>query len=91
MTSPNQPARLCRRAFLRNLAFTAAGLGVTVSGHSVAAADRRATQKAVDYRDKAQGLSTCDSCKYFQPPSACSIVEGTIAAAGWCSKYAKKS
>jgi hypothetical protein len=62
-----------------------------MSGNPAAAAEAKATQKAVEYRDQATGSAQCDNCKYFKPPSSCYVVEGTIAPTGWCDMYAKKS
>ena len=86
-------AELSRRSILQNLAFTAGGaamLGTTVSGSHVAAAQTKATQKAVGYQDTPKGAQRCDNCAQFEPPSSCKTVEGNIAPAGWCKVYVKK-
>jgi hypothetical protein len=88
-------AELSRRSILRNLAFTTAGgaalLGTTLSGNRVAAAQTKATQKAVGYQDTPKGAQRCDNCKQFEPPSSCKVVEGNnIEPAGWCKVYVKK-
>lgn len=80
---------LDRRSLLRGLA-CAAALPLFAGGKAMAEI-RKLTQAQASYREQAQGLSLCGDCKYFQPPSACAIVEGTISASGWCSKYAKSS
>ena len=86
-------AELSRRSILRNLAYTVGGaamLGTTVSGHRVAAAQTKMTQKAVGYQDTPKGKQRCDNCAQFEPPSSCKIVQGNIAPAGWCKVYVKK-
>jgi hypothetical protein len=86
-------AELSRRSILRNLAFTASGaamLGTTASGNRLAAAQTKATQKAVGYQDTPKGAQRCDNCAQFEPPSSCKTVEGQIAPAGWCKVYVKK-
>lgn len=90
-TSKIRPAVFCRRSILRSLLFTVFGVvtfRLTTENRAIAA-ETKATQQAVDYRDKAEGASHCDNCKYFKPPSSCYIVEGSIAPTGWCSKYAR--
>jgi hypothetical protein len=88
-----QWAKLSRRSILRNLAFTAGGvamLATTVSGSRVASAQTKVTQKEVDYQDTPKGAQRCDNCTQFEPPSSCKLVQGNIAAAGWCKIYVKK-
>src|SRR5580704_9598099 len=84
---------LSRRSILRNLAFTAGGaamLRTTMSGNRVAAAQTKATQKAVGYQDTPKDAQRCDNCSQFEPPSSCKVVEGKIEPAGWCKVYVKK-
>ena len=68
----------------------AAMLGATVSASREAAAQTKATQKAVGYQDTPHGAQRCDNCLQFEPPSSCKTVDGKIAPAGWCKIYVKK-
>ncbi len=91
-TSQIRAAAFCRRSFLHGLVLVASGLatlGVMTPANRLAAAECKATQQSVDYREAAKGASVCSNCKYFQAPSSCYIVEGTIAPGGWCNKYAR--
>jgi High potential iron-sulfur protein len=86
-------AELSRRSMLRNLALSAGGaamLGTAVSKSRDAAAQTKATQKAVAYQGTPHGAQRCDNCLQFQPPSSCKTVEGKIAPEGWCKIYVKK-
>jgi hypothetical protein len=88
-----QPVELSRRTILRNFAFTAAAgvatLSATAIGTRQAAAQSKASQKAVGYQDTPKGAQQCDNCRQFAAPTSCKVVEGTIAAAGWCKMYVK--
>ena len=92
MNKTSEP-ELCRRSILRGLVLAAFGtvtIAMTNGGNRAAAAEGKATQKAVEYHEKAEGSANCSNCKYFKPPTACNIVEGDIAPTGWCNKYDKK-
>jgi len=88
-----RPAELSRRKILRNFAFTTAAgiavLGTATVGARQAAAQSKASQKAVGYQDTPKGAQQCDNCRQFAAPTSCKVVEGTIAAAGWCKMYVK--
>jgi hypothetical protein len=86
-------ARLSRRALLCDVTLAAGGaaiLGSTAIANRADAADTKAAQKLVAYQDAPKGPQRCDNCTYFEPPSSCKVVEGTISPAGWCQLYAKK-
>jgi hypothetical protein len=89
-----RPAEPSRRSILRNLAFTAGGtamLGTVMSGNRVAEAQQtKVAQTVVGYQDTPHDGQRCDNCLQFEPPSSCKVVEGKIAAAGWCKVYVKK-
>ena len=81
-----------RRSILRNFAFTAGGaamLGAIMSGNRVAAAQTKMTPAAVGYQGAPKGTQRCDNCTQFEPPASCKVVEGNIAASGWCKIYVK--
>jgi hypothetical protein len=87
-------AAFSRRLVLRSFARTAAGvtavLGTTWIGAPKAAAQTKASQKAVGYEDMPKGPQQCDGCSLFIAPASCKVVEGTIAPAGWCRMFVKK-
>jgi anaerobic selenocysteine-containing dehydrogenase len=80
-----------RRDFLR----VAAVGGGAVLGASLiaapAAASTKMPQKAVSYQATPKGKARCDNCSLWQPQSSCKLVDGTIAASGWCVLYKAKS
>jgi secreted PhoX family phosphatase len=84
---------LSRRSMLRSLALTAGGAAIfatTMTGTREAAAQAKASQKAVGYQETPHGTQRCDNCKQFIAPSSCKVVEGNINPAGWCKVYIKK-
>jgi hypothetical protein len=86
-------AERSRRSMLQNLALIASGaavLSATASGHRATAAQTKVAQKLVAYQDTPKGALRCDNCSKFEAPSSCQVVEGSIAAAGWCKVYTKK-
>jgi hypothetical protein len=82
-----------RRSLLRSFALTAGGAGMVgtgVGGSRAAAAQTKMTQLLVAYQTTPKGDQRCDNCTQFLPPASCKLVEGTIAASGWCKIYEKK-
>jgi len=61
-----------------------------VIGTSTSALAAKVSQLVVKYQDTPKGEQRCENCLHFEPPSTCKIVEGTVAAQGWCMVYAKK-
>src|ERR1700674_3955623 len=91
--SETRSAPLSRRAMLRKCALSAGGaamLGAAASASRDAAAQTKATQKAVGYQDTPHGAQRCDNCLQFQPPSSCKTVDGKVDPGGWCKVYVKK-
>jgi len=78
--------RPTRRAILQG-ALVATIVGVAADG---AAAQGKAKQSLVQYQEKPKGNQECDNCVQWAPPDSCKIVEGKIAAKGWCALYAPK-
>ena len=78
-----------RRCVLKSAAATAAGL-VVLGAAAERAFAAKASQKAVAYQTTPHGPQQCDNCLQFQAPSSCKVVEGDVAAAGWCRVYVKK-
>ena len=86
----NDSKLVSRRRFL---GVAAVGGGAMIAngliGSSAAAAGKM-PQKAVNYQSTPKGKQRCDNCSLWQPPSACKLVQGPIAAAGWCILYKPK-
>jgi hypothetical protein len=81
---------LSRRTLLHHtfaLASTAGAFALS----RVARAQTKAAQKVVAYQSTPKEGHSCATCQYFEPPSACKVVEGAISPAGWCSLRAQKS
>lgn len=90
-----------RRALLRRLVATAAGVAVGLpllgrSSPARAATAGTASKSALQYQDKPQGNSACANCANFltgesaDAPGRCTIVAGDISPQGWCLAYAAK-
>ena len=79
---------LSRRGFLRNAALIA-GAGVAIGGlvATPATAGAKFSQKMAQYQPTPKGAQTCANCVQFQPAAACKVVDGTVAASGWCMLY----
>jgi hypothetical protein len=91
MTDPLQTrsARLSRRTtLLRSAAYAA---GAVVSLLSVREAAAKMAQTAVAYQTTPKGDQQCSNCSLFQPPSTCTLVDGTITPSGWCKFWVKKA
>jgi hypothetical protein len=84
---------LTRRGLFRDVALIA-GAGALLGGGlaaTSAAADTKFSQKMAHYQGTPKGAARCSNCSQFQPASACKVVAGVIAPAGWCTLYALKS
>lgn len=82
-----------RRFMLLDLAAIAGGaaiLGITVSRRRLAVARAKMMPEVVGYQDKPKDAERCDNCLQFEGPASCKIVEGNIAASGWCKVYVQK-
>ena len=82
---------LSRRNFLRGAAI-AGGSALalsTVLAATPAAAGMKLSQRAAGYQGNPKGAQSCATCKQFASPDACKIVDGKVAAAGWCSLWSK--
>jgi hypothetical protein len=87
--SQSHRERISRRGVLTG---TALALGAVASG--VAATPVRAQQKVsqadAKYQAQPKDGQQCDGCVQFQAPNACKIVDGNVAATGWCQLFAAK-
>lgn len=86
------PGALSRRGLLKASAYAAgaaAVLGMAATGAE--AQVKKAAQKDAGYQDSPNAGKSCSTCRQFQAPSSCSVVEGTISGNGYCRLYAKKA
>ena len=54
-------------------------------------AQAKIAQTAVHYQTTPKDGKQCDSCNFFMAPNGCKLVDGEIAATGWCALWAKKA
>lgn len=78
-----------RRAVLTAAAALTFGVAAGCMVSERATAQVKVTQDEALYQDHPRGDQSCGVCYYFQPPSACRIVPGTISPRGWCTLFAK--
>lgn len=88
--NPSFSPRVTRRDFLFA---TAVGSGALIGASLVgtpAYASNKIAQKAVSYQPTPKGGQRCDNCALWQGSSSCKLVDGSIAASGWCTLYKTK-
>ena len=79
-----------RRHFLQAAAVGGAAAIASTLVSAPASAANKVPQKAVNYQTTPKGGQRCDNCALWQAPASCKLVDGSIAAAGWCTLYKKK-
>jgi high potential iron-sulfur protein len=71
------------------------GVGCAVGAAAALLPIRQAAAKmaqtAVGYQVTPKGDQQCSNCSLFQPPSACTLIDGTISPSGWCKFWVKKA
>jgi hypothetical protein len=73
----------------RTVLFAAGGaapLLMLMSGEAQA----KLAQAAVKYQADPKDGHQCDGCNFFIAPNGCKMVDGDIAATGWCALWVKK-
>jgi hypothetical protein len=81
--------RLSRRGLFRQAAAMIGGIAAVLATGSQAIA--KMAQKAAGYQLTPKGDQSCATCALFKAPASCTLVDGDIAAAGWCRFFAKKT
>ena len=81
--------QVSRRTFLRAGAATGGGV-VLGLGSATQAAASKVAKETVNYQNGPKGQAHCGNCAYFQAPSSCQFVNGSIIPAGWCMLYKAK-
>jgi hypothetical protein len=81
--------RISRRLMLTG---TALAIGAVASAAAVtcASAQQKVSQADAKYQATPKDGQQCDGCVQFQAPNACKLVDGNIAATGWCTLFAAK-
>jgi hypothetical protein len=82
--------RLRPRPARRDLLAAALALGAGAARRLAAAEAppvHKHTQQEAEYRDTSADIRSCAMCTSFQPPAACRLVEGDIAATGLCKFF----
>ena len=87
---PHLSALISRRGVLGHGAFLAGGAAVAGGILVATSATAKISQKGVSYQATPKGAARCDKCKFWKPPAACTLVDGVISPAGWCTLYATK-
>ena len=82
-------AKVSRRLVLLQGAGCAAGVATILVTNANSAKAAKLPPTAVSYRATPNGDKQCSNCKLFEPPNACSKVDGEISPQGWCSIYQK--
>ena len=80
-------SKISRRTIVQGVAVAGA---LPVLALSVQPAFAKASQASVAYQATPKGANSCANCNLFQPPSACKLVDGTVAPEGWCKIWVKK-
>jgi len=87
--SQTRSGGLSRRTTLLRSAACAAGAVASLLPVREAAA--KMAQTAVGYQATPKGDQQCGTCSLFQPPGACTLVDGAISPTGWCKFWVKKA
>ena len=87
----DEQAKLSRRSMLRCAALLAGGTLAAGVIQVKPAYAQKAGKEAVKYQESPNNGQKCGDCNFFQAPSSCSVVDGTISPNGWCSLFSKKS
>jgi hypothetical protein len=81
---------ISRRVLFRRAAMTGTGAAMVLAG-AVSPAQAKMTQEEAGYQQMPKGDQSCSNCSLFNPPSSCSLVDGSINPQGWCRYHQNKS
>lgn len=88
MSSVNVDLMVSRRRMLGSAAMAAIGaMALPAAGPGSSAA--KSAKKSVEYQGHPKAGHSCNTCKNFQPPQSCKVVEGPVESSGWCDKYTR--
>jgi hypothetical protein len=80
-----------RRDVLKVGAYALGAFGAMGLAGAQAQVAKKTQQKSVMYQATPKDGKQCSGCQHFQAPSGCRIVEGEVAANGYCILFAKKA
>ncbi len=80
----------CQKRVSRRTVLLAAAAAPAL-GLMTTAAQAKMAQAAVKYQATPKDGKQCDGCNFFVAPNGCKMVDGDIAATGWCSLWNKKA
>ena len=75
--------------FSRRFVLSGAGTLAVLGLRLTAAQAAKVSQSTVSYQSSPKGDQHCATCKQFEPPSACRLIDGKINPQGWCKLWAK--
>lgn len=96
-SSKSRPVEISRRQLLRSATIVTSGAAIlaidvaALRAKAEQAEPGKLTQAVASYQTSPKNGQRCVECAYFQSPSSCGLVSGTISRAGWCKFYLKKS
>jgi len=76
-------------SFSRRFLLSGAGTIVVLGLKRTPARAAKVSQSTVSYQRSPKGDQRCGTCKQFEPPSACRLIDGKISPQGWCTLWAK--
>ena len=86
-----KPIETSRRQLLKIGAYGLGAIGaIGLVSRGAEAQVKKATQATVKYQATAKDGKSCATCRHFEAPSSCKVVDGTVAAGGYCIIFAKK-
>ncbi len=80
----------CQKGVSRRTVLLAAAVAAPALGLMTTAAQAKMAQAAVKYQTTPKDGHQCDQCNFFVAPNGCKMVDGDIAATGWCTLWNKK-
>jgi anaerobic selenocysteine-containing dehydrogenase len=90
MSERSISGRVSRRDFLFAAAVGTGALAAASLVATPAVASNKMSQRAIQYQATPKGNQRCDNCRFWEGQSSCKLVEGAIAASGWCMLYQKR-
>ncbi len=80
-----------RQLFPALVGGVAVAAAVSLEPDANAQAAPKVSKQDAKYQDHPNNSNKCSMCQYFEPPTSCRLVAGTISPDGWCSFFVKKS
>ena len=81
----------CEKGVSRRTVLLAAAAATPVLALMTTGAEAKMAQAAVKYQTTPKDGKQCDGCNFFVAPNSCKMVDGEIAAAGYCNLWVKKA